>query len=76
MITQVSDWIKLEKEWMGCKVYQKPVDDGHLMVMVGQEGEDKAWHLSISHRSSHLKTAQGLPLPGWTLTAKKMKINP
>jgi len=73
MTTQVSDWIKLEKEWMGCKAYQKSVDDGHLMVFVGQEGNDRAWHLSISHRSSHLKTAQGFPLPGRIPTWDEIK---
>jgi hypothetical protein len=29
----------------------RPVSDGHLMVIVGQEAE--GWHLSISHRTNH-----------------------
>jgi hypothetical protein len=41
----------------GLRCYQKDVDDGHLMVLAGQE--PAGFHLSISHR-----TNTSPPLPG------------
>lgn len=50
------------------KSSQAELEDGHLTVLFGKEPAGQngkmIWHLSMSHRSSHLTDDAGHPLPG------------
>lgn len=49
----------------GTRAYQREVRDGHLTLFVSPPNPGiNDWHLSISHRSSSLVGANGLPLAG------------
>ena len=58
----MSDWQRISSIVPGCETWQKDLKDGHLTVIVGREPD--GWHLSISHRTNHVKPRSGR-YPRW-----------
>lgn len=66
-MSEQNGWVEL-KPINHLRVYQRNLPDGHLTIFIGREpfmaGKKMGWHLSMSHRSNHILSPLGRPVPG------------